>query len=260
MIAPQVRRVDAFTGPGCAGNAAGVVLLDAAMAREAMQAMARDIGLPATAFVAPPANDGRHPVRWFDPRGGEIALCGHGSLAAGHVLLSAGDETHAGLVAADGRVLDVRRMAGESRYELALPAIPTESRDLPEIAAAVGGDPCATRWNEAGYAILAYRDVAAIRALEPDFAALAACGRVQVTATAPGECAADVASRVFTHSGGGGEDMATGSAHAALAPYWCARLGVDRFEAWQASPRGGWFSVRLEQDRVWLGGACTESG
>jgi predicted PhzF superfamily epimerase YddE/YHI9 len=34
-------------------------------------------------------------------------------------------------------------------------------------------------------------------------------------------------------------DPVTGSAHAALAPFWCDRLGRDSITAFQASARGG---------------------
>ena len=47
---------------------------------------------------------------------------------------------------------------------------------------------------------------------------------------------------------------ATGSAHCCLGPYWQGRLGKREFNAYQASPRGGEIYVRMEGDRVILGG------
>ena len=52
------------------------------------------------------------------------------------------------------------------------------------------------------------------------------------------------------------EDPVTGSAHAALAPYWAERLGRTEFTALQASARTGVLHCRLEGDRVILGGQC----
>ncbi|MBD3730017.1 MAG: PhzF family phenazine biosynthesis protein [Sphingomonadales bacterium] len=261
MIAlPDWRQVDAFTGPGCAGNPAAVMRLDAWPGTDRLAEIARIIGLPATAFLAPSATPGRRRVRWFSASGGEIALCGHGSLAAGHVLLGASDAAQVELATAGGQLLVIRRLPGESRYELSLPAMPTAPLALPAIAAAIGGRPVEMRWNPAGYALLAYRDASEIAALAPDFAALAACGCVQVSVTAPGGGEEDVTSRVFTTSGGGGEDAATGSAHAVLAPHWSARLGRADFTARQASVRGGWFEVSLAGDAVRLGGACRDAG
>jgi predicted PhzF superfamily epimerase YddE/YHI9 len=50
------------------------------------------------------------------------------------------------------------------------------------------------------------------------------------------------------------EDPVTGSAHCFLGPYWAKRLGKNSFLAFQASQRGGEIWVRLEGDRVFLGG------
>jgi len=52
------------------------------------------------------------------------------------------------------------------------------------------------------------------------------------------------------------EDPVTGSAHAALAPYWAERLRRNDFIALQASARGGILHCRLEGDRAVLGGHC----
>jgi predicted PhzF superfamily epimerase YddE/YHI9 len=48
----------------------------------------------------------------------------------------------------------------------------------------------------------------------------------------------------------------TGSAHAALVPYWAKRLGRNEFTALQASARTGALYCRLEGDRAVLGGQC----
>ena len=64
----------------------------------------------------------------------------------------------------------------------------------------------------------------------------------------------DFISRFFAPGSGIDEDPATGSAHCALAPYWAARLGKNEFLAYQASRRGGELRLRLDGDRVKLGG------
>ena len=74
--------------------------------------------------------------------------------------------------------------------------------------------------------------------------------------TAPGEGGHDVVSRVFVPAWGVDEDPVTGSAHAALTPFWAERLGRDRFTAFQASRRGGLIDCRLAGDRAILGGQC----
>jgi predicted PhzF superfamily epimerase YddE/YHI9 len=74
--------------------------------------------------------------------------------------------------------------------------------------------------------------------------------------TAPGGEDYDVVSRVFVPAWGVDEDPVTGSAHAALAPFWAQRLGRDSFTAFQASRRGGRVHCRRRGDRVILGGTC----
>jgi predicted PhzF superfamily epimerase YddE/YHI9 len=66
----------------------------------------------------------------------------------------------------------------------------------------------------------------------------------------------DVASRVFVPYLGIDEDPVTGSAHAALVPYWTQRLGGHEFTALQASARTGVLHCRQKGDRAVLGGRC----
>ena len=61
-------------------------------------------------------------------------------------------------------------------------------------------------------------------------------------------------SRFFAPGSGIDEDPVTGSAHTALGPYWAGILGKSEFTAFQASARGGVVRVRVEGDRVLLGG------
>jgi len=50
------------------------------------------------------------------------------------------------------------------------------------------------------------------------------------------------------------EDPVTGSAHCCLAPFWAKRLGKKGMMGYQASSRGGFVRVRIEGERVFLGG------
>jgi predicted PhzF superfamily epimerase YddE/YHI9 len=112
-------------------------------------------------------------------------------------------------------------------------------------------------WLADGYndaAIIEVADEAAVRAVTPDFAALKDIHRMAVV-TAPGD-RHDVASRVFVPYLGIDEDPVTGSAHAALVPYWTECLGRSEFTALQASARSGLLYCRLEGDRAVLGGHC----
>ena len=52
----------------------------------------------------------------------------------------------------------------------------------------------------------------------------------------------------------GCEDPVTGSAHCALGPFWGGRLERTALTARQLAARGGTLWIRLEGDRVHLGG------
>jgi predicted PhzF superfamily epimerase YddE/YHI9 len=136
-----------------------------------------------------------------------------------------------------------------------LPAIPTERGRFDEAVALLGAQPQEVWLSQDRYGIYLFESEDAVRALAPDLRGLGALGDHQYVCTAPGS-AFDVVSRVFVPGGGVDEDSVTGSAHAALTPFWAARLGRDGFTAHQASKRGGDLACRLENDRAWLGGPC----
>ncbi|MDB5689210.1 MAG: PhzF family phenazine biosynthesis protein [Sphingomonas bacterium] len=246
-------QVDAFATRAFAGNPAAVILLEAWLDDRTLQAIGAENNLAETAFLVPASGDADYELRWFTPTV-EVVLCGHATLASGHVILGTRPDLgaarfrtrHAGILRVERR--------GEG-YALDLPAWAAAPRPLPEIAAGIGGSPVATLWREGGYAVLVYDNEAAIRALAPDLRALAARGDILFIATAPGE-ATDVVSRVFAPGAGIDEDPVTGSAHAVIAPYWAERLGRSDFTAFQASARGGHLGCRLRGDRVVLEGAC----
>jgi predicted PhzF superfamily epimerase YddE/YHI9 len=246
--------VDAFSARALAGNQAAVMTLDAWLDDAVLQAIGAENLFAETAFVVPDASGAADwELRWFTPQV-EVALCGHATLASGHVLL--GLEPGRDVVRFRTRkagILEVRRLG--PGYELGLPAIATAPGAFPEAVAALGAAPREVWRSPDGYAVFLYDSEDEVRALAPDMRALAALGDEQFIATAAGS-ETDVVSRVFVPGGGVDEDSVTGSAHAVLTPFWAARLGRERFGAFQASARGGPVACRLEADRAWLGGDC----
>ena len=95
---------------------------------------------------------------------------------------------------------------------------------------------------------------AAVRALAPDIARLRELEVRGVIVTGRAEDTYDFVSRFFAPGAGVDEDPVTGSAHCTLGPYWQSRLRKAEFLAYQASVRGGVVRVRVEGDRVKLGG------
>ncbi|MCP5395628.1 MAG: PhzF family phenazine biosynthesis protein [Sphingomonadaceae bacterium] len=254
--------VDAFADRPFAGNQAAVMPLEAWLADDVLLAIAEENNFAETAFLVKDASGAADwELRWFTPTC-EIRLCGHATLASGHVLLDPANGFSASLAQA-GRVTFRTRLAGilevcsmaAGGYEVALPAIPTEAQDFPEAAALLGGAPLEIRRNPDRYSLFVYGSEEEVRALSPDCRGLAELGDDSFTCTAPGHTV-DVVSRVFVPGAGVNEDPVTGSAHAVLTPYWTARLGRDSFSAYQASARGGHVACRLDGERVWLGGTC----
>jgi PhzF family phenazine biosynthesis protein len=246
-------QVDAFADRPFTGNPAAVVPLDAWLDDATLQAIAMENNLSETAFTVPDASGAAdYELRWFTPTT-EVVMCGHATLASGHVLIGARDRLRFRTRRAG--VLEVARGA-DGAYLLSLPAWKPEPRPLPEVVAALGcGAAAETLWHPQRYALIVLEDEAAVRALRPDFRALGAQGDILTIATAPG-AATDIVSRVFATGAGIDEDPVTGSAHAVSVPYWAERLARTRFTALQASRRGGRLTCALAGDRVVLGGAC----
>ena len=248
-------QVDAFTSTPFRGNPAAVCLLDRERPDAWLQNVAAEMNLSETAFLLPRGDDG-FVLRWFTPAV-EVALCGHATLASAHALWAEHlwpqekqirFHTKSGLLTAD-RDKDV--------IELDFPATLAEaSQPAPGLLESLGiTDPAYVGRNKFDYLIeVASEDV--VRGLAPDHAQLRKIEvrGVIVTSRAASTTAADFASRFFAPGSGVDEDPVTGSAHCCLAPYWSAKLGKHEMTGYQASPRGGYVRVRVDGDRVKLGG------
>lgn len=245
--------VDAFADRPFAGNQAAVMPLEEWLPDDVLQAIGEENNFAETAFVVRDATgEADWELRWFTPTV-EIRLCGHATLASGHMLLGRDGGDRVTFRTRKAGVLEVRRSNGG--YELALPAIPTAKGTFDEAVALLGATPQEVWLSPDRYGIYLFGSEDEVRALQPDLRGLGALGDHQFICTAPGR-GVDVVSRVFVPGGGVDEDSVTGSAHAVLTPFWAARLGREHFTAHQASKRGGDLTCRLDGDRAWLGGPC----
>ena len=85
MTPLPVFQVDAFAEKPFTGNPAAVMPLDHWLPDEVMQAIAAENNLSETAFTVPSErDDADYDLRWFTPTV-EVTLCGHATLAAGHI-------------------------------------------------------------------------------------------------------------------------------------------------------------------------------
>jgi PhzF family phenazine biosynthesis protein len=245
--------VDAFSARPFGGNQAAVMVLDEWLPDDVLVQIGAENLFAETAFVVRDTTGAADwELRWCTPTY-EIALCGHATLASGHVLLTRDGGERITFRTRQSGILEVVKVG--DGYELALPAIATAPRAYPEAVALLGAEPLEVWRNDTRYNVFLFENEAAIRALDPDIRALGALGTDQFICTAPGD-RTDIVSRVFVPGGGVDEDSVTGSAHAVLTPYWAKRLGRTSFTAHQASTRGGDLTLRLDGDKAWLGGPC----
>jgi len=252
-------QVDAFTDKAFAGNPAAVCLLTELRDAAWMQSVAREMNLSETAFLSKEGDGYR--LRWFTPAV-EVELCGHATLASAHTLWETGElkpdeparfHTMSGLLTAE-RLPRGRRGQGDW-IELNFPAQPVEPTSAPvDLARALGAAPIYVGRYRFDF-LVEVESEQAVRTMKPDFALvekLPARGLVVTSRSASPDY--DFVSRFFAPQVGVPEDPVTGSAHCALGPYWGAKLHKTEFVAYQASARGGVIRVRLDGDRVRLGG------
>jgi PhzF family phenazine biosynthesis protein len=243
-------QVDAFTDSLFGGNPAAVCPLPAWLPDATMQAIAAENNLAETAFFVRDGNE--YVLRWFTPTV-EVDLCGHATLASGHIVFSflEPQRESVGFRTLKAGTLTVSRSG--DRLVMDFPARPAEPRDPPAgLLAALGGTP--REILGARDCLVVYDTAAEVAALKPDLAALGKVDCWAAIVTAPGENGIDFVSRFFAPAQGVPEDPVTGSAHCTLVPYWAKRLGKIELEARQVSRRGGALHCVLDGERVRIGG------
>jgi PhzF family phenazine biosynthesis protein len=247
-----ILQIDAFTNQRFKGNPAAVCLLDEPADSEWMQQVAAEMNLSETAFLHPEGDGFR--LRWFTPAV-EVDLCGHATLASAHALWETGriDSRETIQFATRSGILTATQN-GEW-IELNFPVKPPkETLILEELDRALGVVPKYVGTDGSDY-LIEVESEETVRGLQPDFVRLATLpvrGIIVTSLATSSEY--DFVSRFFAPAVGVNEDPVTGSAHCCLAPFWQQRLHRNEFIAYQASARGGVIRVKLEGDRVYLGG------
>lgn len=245
-------QIDAFTSRMFGGNPAAVVLLDAWLPHEALNAIAAENNLAETAFVIPRGD--AMPLRWFTPTV-EVDLCGHATLAAAHVLFryTFPSAKHLTFSTRSGNLTVTREGDLLSMDFPSRPRIPVEVTD--DVISALGMRP--RELYRARDLLAIFESESQIRDFRPDFERIASIDTFAIIVSAPGE-AVDYVYRFFAPRQGIPEDPATGSANCTLVPYWSQRLGRSELVAKQLSPRGGDLRCALRGDRVVIAGQTVE--
>lgn len=248
-------QVDAFAEGVFSGNPAAVVPLEEWLPDATLAAIAEENNLSETAFLVPlpPESGADFHLRWFTPTF-EIDLCGHATLGAAWVVFhELGFAAPRVRFASQSGPLAVERDG--DLLALDFPSWPPAPVAISEtMCRAFGARPLEALAGRDLLCVCESEDV--VRGMKPDLAAFHEMPYVCNIASAKGRDGGpfDFVSRVFCPEVGIPEDPVTGSAHSLLTPFWAARLGKTRLDAYQASKRGGRLFCELLGDRVRIAG------
>ena len=245
----QIYQVDAFTRQLFSGNPAAVVLCDTELSSDTMQSVAFENNLSETAFIFNVNNN--YQIRWFTPKI-EVDLCGHATLAAGHVLFNHLNISGSKVTFISNRGPLIVRKNSEILFldfptDSIIPADPVGS-----LIAGLGSEPVELYRGRDDYLAI-FENEDTIASLRPDMALISQVPSRGVIVSSIGH-EVDFVSRFFAPQAGVAEDPVTGSAHTTLIPYWSNRLVKNELLARQISKRGGELICTNLGERVEIGG------
>ncbi len=246
----KLYQIDAFANTVFKGNSAAVCPLNEWISEELMQKIAMENNLSETAFIV---KEGEvYHIRWFTPTV-EVALCGHATLAAAHVLYE-----HLGYTKDE---IIFTCLSGELKVKkegklicMNFPIDPVEEVALSEVLTAGFTEKPLKAYKSKKFYMLEFEKEEQIATMKPDIRTI---GKIEgvggIIVTAPGD-KVDFVSRFFGPQSGIDEDPVTGSAHTTLTPFWAKKLGKNEMNALQLSARVGVLKVKNLANRVEISG------
>ena len=241
-------QIDAFTSKIFGGNPAAICPLENWLEDETMQAIAAENNLAETAFFV--NNGDGFDLRWFTPEM-EVDLCGHATLASGHVLFNHLDfkpnqinfHTKSGVL----KVSQTNEL-----LSMDFPSRKPEATETPQqLIDGLGRTPAEVLKSRDYFAV--FQNEQDILSIQPDFNILDRIDCLGIIITAAGQTS-DFVSRFFAPRAGIPEDPVTGSAHCSLVPYWSEKLNKKDLHALQLSKRGGELFCQDLGERVSIAG------
>jgi len=267
--------VDAFTSTPFQGNPAAVVPLNVDLSSGLQdglfQNLAQELNLSETAFVAKEGKN-EFALRWFTPNG-EVALCGHATLATAYVLWETGSaisapihfRTKSGILTAS---LLSSPWKGFIQLDFPMTKVTISENLIGDLCRGLGiEEKCVVCHGESKFdrivEIMGGRK--ALRSLEPSFDLLKRVPTKRgFIVTTKGDTKYDFYTRSFFPNLNVNEDPVCGSAHCALVPFWESKglkpISGLWFKAFQLSKRTGLLLCRRQADRVLLAGQAVTVG
>lgn len=253
--------VDAFTDEPFKGNPAGVCFLEQALDEKVMLKIAQEFGFSETAFIQQTEQSNTWTIRYFSPKK-EIPLCGHATLASAKVLFENSAVNEISFLTCENLELVIKKHGDEIVMEF--PIYDTAPLTIPQatlqaILAALGLEQVINTVYSPKNKIIVLEigDSQRLARLTPDFDALLKSyeniNGILVTARSA-NAAHDFHYRYFWPWAGTNEDPVTGGVQTFLAKYWSEKLGKTVLKAFQSSPRTGYMTVELRNDRVLIFG------
>ncbi len=239
-------QVDAFTSNVFYGNPAAVCPLEYWLDDHCLQSIAFENNLSETAFFV--KKDNHYELKWFTPLA-EIDLCGHATLATGHVIFDFLDST---IEKIDFSTKSGKLSVQKKNDLLAMDFPARNAKDCSIPDNLING--LKVQPSEVFLArdyLVVYDSEDIVQQLKPDMDLLSKLESEGVIVTAPGK-KYDFISRFFAPKLGIPEDPVTGSSHCTLTPYWAEKLGKNQLKAFQMSKRGGEIYCENKGDRVTL--------
>jgi PhzF family phenazine biosynthesis protein len=244
-------QVDAFSKPVFSGNPAAVIKLDAFLPGDLMQNIAQENNLSETAYVVPREQAGHYDLRWFTPAL-EIDFCGHATIATAHTLYA-----EYGLTPPfhfHTQVGELIVQVSDGLYHMDAPVFRAQRADITPAMKKAFDAPLKAAFHGSDNLFLVFENEADVRRSDPDMALVKKLSDHGVGITAQGSGEYDCVSRFFVPAQGIDEDPVTGSAHAAIGPYWATQLGRTKLTAYQASERGGTLYLDVGRERLTISG------
>ncbi|TFK41953.1 hypothetical protein BDQ12DRAFT_677435 [Crucibulum laeve] len=257
----------AFSSRAFAGNPAAIVLIDLDTSSDILSGIAQNLNQPMTVFVSPsprPSHDNSETIiifgiRFFAPNGGEVPICGHGTVAAAKAmanipgLISEKVETIEFQTLTHGSIIATK--LDDGWIEILLPAPVTQDvssderkRLTPIMNKMFGREVAINNIAHGGkgfenYLLVELHEDERLADCVVDVDALRGNGYFVNIVTTSSSGNESFVSRMFSPEFlPAGEDSVCGSAHCLLGPYWCQKLSIpagQEVKARQVSARGG---------------------